>query len=64
MYFRWGVQYSGVLNYNDYLEARNLIWYELGGDPAGHGTSQQRLAWFDYGFRAYDINSCNSVFSY
>jgi predicted metalloprotease len=64
MYFRWGVQYSGVLNYNDYLEARNLVWYELGSDPAGHGTSQVRLAWFDYGFSAYDISSCNSVFSY
>lgn len=64
MYFRWAVQYSRVLNDNDYLEARNLIWYELGGDPTGHGSRQLRLSWFVYGYDAYNINSCNAVFSY
>lgn len=62
IYFRWGVGVSRVLNYNDYLEARSLIWNVLGTDPVGHGTAQQRLAWFDYGYTAYDLGACNRAF--
>jgi hypothetical protein len=62
-YFRWGITISGVMHSNDYGEAVTMISYELGGDPAGHGTAQQRIAWFKYGYTSYNINSCNSVFS-
>jgi hypothetical protein len=63
MYFRWGYQYSGILDASDIREARNVIWGELGGDPTGHGTREQRLAWFDYGYRTYNINSCFQAYS-
>ncbi len=59
---RRGIQHSRLLNPNDLAEARNGIWNQFGGDPAGHGTAQDRLNWFDYGYRSYSLASCNQSF--
>jgi hypothetical protein len=50
MYFRHGVYTSRKLNYGDYLEARNQIWAL--SNTASHGTRNQRLAAFDWGFNS------------
>ncbi len=50
MYFHHGYYTSGKLNYGDYGEARNQIW-ALTGPDALHGTRDQRLRAFDFGFR-------------
>jgi predicted metalloprotease len=50
MYFRHGVYTSGWLAVGDYGEARNQIWALTGPDPV-HGTREQRLRAFDFGFR-------------
>jgi predicted metalloprotease len=64
MYFRWGVAVSRLLNANDYVEAQwGIVHYFSSADVAGHGTGADRLAWFRYGYTAYNINSCNLTFS-
>jgi predicted metalloprotease len=50
-YFRYGVNTSRKLLYNDYLEARNQIW-ALATSSASHGGKLQRLRAFDYGYNS------------
>ena len=60
LYVRYGYSKSGKLSYADYQEARNQIW-ALGPSPS-HGTKEQRLAAFDYGFRTFTLKSCLAAF--
>jgi len=58
MYFRYGVNSSRLLNYNDYaIDARNQIWALTYPDPA-HGTREQRLRAFDFGYSQTTYNGC------
>ena len=50
MYFHHGVYTSQKLAVGDYGEARNQIWALTAPDP-DHGTREQRLRAFDFGFR-------------
>jgi predicted metalloprotease len=59
-YFRYGVNTSRLLNYNDYAtDARSQIWALTFPDPA-HGTREQRLRAFDYGYAQAGSNACIS----
>jgi hypothetical protein len=59
MYFRYGVQNTkGALNSNDYgYDARNQIW-ALTSSGAAHGTREQRLKAFDFGYTQTTYNGC------
>ena len=58
LYFRYGVYTSKNLNYNDYLEARAMLW-RMGTDTV-HGTPARRLKAFDYGFGRIGWRSCTN----
>jgi predicted metalloprotease len=57
MYVRYGVSNSYRLFYNDYTEARSQIWALRSNDPS-HGTPQQRLNNFDWGYNQLYYPSC------
>jgi predicted metalloprotease len=63
LYFRYGVNVSKKLVYNDYLEARNAIWRLSWNDPE-HGTPDRRLKAFDYGFNRVGYQSCTTGWQY
>lgn len=56
LYFRWAVTYSKLLNYRDYLEARNLL--RVSQTDHEHGTAAQELRAFDFGFSQTDWRAC------
>jgi len=60
LYFRYGYSRSGKLSWADYEEARNQLW-ALGSSPT-HGTNQQRLGAFDYGFKTFLLSSCLNAY--
>jgi predicted metalloprotease len=57
MYVHYGIYNSYRLAGNDYQEARNQIWALSWGDTA-HGTPQQRLNNFDWGYSHFSFASC------
>jgi hypothetical protein len=59
VYFRYAVQYSGLVNRRDVREAKAILRGLAGGD---HGTSAQRVHWFDQGFKRYDMDVCLQAF--
>jgi len=56
LYFRWGVYHSKRLVLADVNEAR-VMFSRLGTDR-DHGTPQQRLRAFDYGFNSIGYKAC------
>jgi predicted metalloprotease len=57
MYTRYGYT-TGRLFYSDYYEGRNTL-YHLPPGNGDHGTPQQRVDWFDYGYNSYSLSACN-----
>jgi predicted metalloprotease len=57
MYVHYGIYNSGRLAYDDYGQARNQIWALSWNDP-DHGTPQQRLNNFDWGYGQFYFPSC------
>jgi hypothetical protein len=60
------LEYQGILEPGDLDEAATLMTAigddALGGpvnDPSGHGTSQERVAWFTYGYQTYNPGECD-----
>lgn len=65
IYTRWG-EMSGVLNENAVQQAQRFV-PSIGGsqpwwDEQAHGTGQDRLNWFNYGYSTYNLANCNRVF--
>jgi predicted metalloprotease len=58
MYFRYGVDYTRLLNTGDVREAQKSL-RGAGGDKA-HGTGRQRVAAFNYGYNTFNWAECNS----
>jgi predicted metalloprotease len=57
MYVRYGIGTSFLLASNDRTEARNQIWKLSWSDP-DHGTPQQRLDNFDWGYNQFYFPRC------
>jgi len=54
--------WDGMLDNNDYQQARNWMYNAGDGRPVDdawhHGSGQQRLDWFDYGWDTEDPTKC------
>lgn len=62
MYVHYGIFNSFRLAAADYTQARNQIW-ALSWNDTGHGTPQQRLNNFDWGYKQFYFPSCVSGYN-
>jgi hypothetical protein len=61
-YFKYGSG-KGTVWWADYQEARNQIWALL-YDDGSHGSRQERLTAFDYGYRIGNWQTCAAAYPY
>jgi predicted metalloprotease len=57
MYVHFGILNSYRLAGDDYAQARNQIW-ALSPNDTSHGTPQQRLDNFDWGYGKFSFAAC------
>lgn len=62
LYVHYGIFNSYRLASDDYRQARNRIWALSWNDPT-HGTPQQRLDSFDWGYNQFYLPSCEQGYN-